>query len=176
MICDSYVEVLKREDWVDFSKTCRWQALISFLWWVLGILKQERSCAFTFAPFMCEGAGLIFPLTFFATYAWAVSLGHTDKVWPYISDTGGRVSHDDSVEGNIAINDHWPGTVPPESCFFGQMLNIGALLVVITFFIRLTLRHSHQTIINGLFAFCTALSDHCLSLSFSQSLLFLRLE
>lgn len=61
------------------------------------------------------GAGLIFPLTFFATYAWAVSLGHTDKVWPYISDTG---------------------TVPPESCFFGQMLNIGALLVVITFFIR----------------------------------------
>ena len=55
---------------------------------------------------MCKGAGLIFPLTFFATYAWAVSLGHTDKVWPYISDTGGRVSHDDGVEGNIAINDH----------------------------------------------------------------------
>ena len=109
---------------------------------------------------MCEGAGLIFPLTFFATYAWAVSLGHTDKVWPYISDTGGRVSHDGGVEGNMAINDHRPGTVPPESCFFGQMLNIGALLVVITFFIRLLLHHSRQTIINGLFAFCTALSDH----------------
>ena len=64
------------------------------------------------------------------------------------------------VEGNIAINGHWPGTVPPESCFFGQMLNIGSLLVVITFFIRLLLHHSRQTIIKGLFAFCTALSDH----------------
>jgi len=59
--------------------------------------------------------GLIFPSTFLATYGWAVSLGHTDKIWPYISDTG---------------------TVPPESCFFGQMLNIGALLLVITVFIR----------------------------------------
>jgi len=60
-------------------------------------------------------AGLIFPVTFLATYGWAVSLGHTDMIWPYISDTG---------------------TVPPESCFFGQMLNIGALLLVITVFIR----------------------------------------
>ena len=59
---------------------------------------------------MCEGAGLIFPLTFFATYAWAVSLGHTDKVWPYISDTGGRVSQYGGGEGNIAIYDHCNGS------------------------------------------------------------------
>ena len=40
---------------------------------------------------------------------------------------------DDDDDDNDDVK---PGTVPPESCFFGQMLNIGALLLVITVFIR----------------------------------------
>ena len=45
-------------------------------------------------------------------------------------DDGGADDNDDDDENC------WSGTVPPESCFFGQMLNIGALLLVITVFIR----------------------------------------
>jgi len=60
-------------------------------------------------------AAVLFPSTFLLTYVWAVYLGHTDPVWPYISDTG---------------------ALPPESCVFGQLLNIGALLLWLTFYIR----------------------------------------
>jgi len=58
---------------------------------------------------------IIFPTTFFLTYAIAVALNHTELDWPYISDTGTR---------------------PPESCIFGQLVNIGALFAGITFYIR----------------------------------------
>ena len=109
---------------------------------------------------MIQSAALIFPSTFLATYGWAVSLGHADKIWPYISDTGddddGDDGDDDDDDGDDGDDDdddgddgddgddtddhdddnNSTGTVPPESCFFGQMLNIGALLLVITFFIR----------------------------------------
>ena len=94
---------------------------------------------------MIQSAALIFPSTFLATYGWAVSLGHADKIWPYISDTGDDDDgddddDDDGDDGDDADDDddgsNPTGTVPPESCFFGQMLNIGALLLVITFFIR----------------------------------------
>jgi len=57
----------------------------------------------------------LFPVTFITTYAIAVSSGHADSFWPYISDTG---------------------TIPPESCIFGQFLNIGAFLLCLTFYIR----------------------------------------
>ena len=42
----------------------------------------------------------------------------------------------DDDDGDADEENCWAGTVPPESCFFGQMLNIGALLLVITVFIR----------------------------------------
>merc|ERR1712142_354354 len=58
---------------------------------------------------------ILFPVTFITTYGIAVSLGHADSFWPYISDTG---------------------TIPPESCIFGQFLNIGAFLLSLTFYIR----------------------------------------
>ena len=48
-------------------------------------------------------------------YAFNFQLGHTEVHLPYISDTG---------------------TLPPESCIFGQFLNVGALLVGIDIFIR----------------------------------------
>ena len=44
---------------------------------------------------MIQSAALIFPSTFLATYGWAVSLGHADKIWPYISDTGDDDDGDD---------------------------------------------------------------------------------
>ena len=44
---------------------------------------------------MIQSAALIFPSTFLATYGWAVSLGHADKIWPYISDTGDDDDDDD---------------------------------------------------------------------------------
>ncbi|CAG2217616.1 DNA damage-regulated autophagy modulator protein 2-like isoform X1 [Mytilus edulis] len=55
------------------------------------------------------------PLTFTITYILAVTSGHVEPAFPYISDTG---------------------TKPPESCVFGQMLNIGAVLAFIIFYIR----------------------------------------
>ena len=42
-------------------------------------------------------------------------MGHADSIWPYISDTG---------------------TMPPESCIFGQLLNIGAFLLSVIFYIK----------------------------------------
>ncbi|XP_064602061.1 DNA damage-regulated autophagy modulator protein 1-like isoform X1 [Liolophura sinensis] len=55
------------------------------------------------------------PLTFIISYIIAVCAGHVAPGFPYISDTG---------------------TEPPESCIFGQMLNIGAVLAGITLYIR----------------------------------------
>lgn len=60
-------------------------------------------------------SGLLLPLTFFLAYIISVSLGHAEWGWPYISDTTTR---------------------PPESCVFSQMVNIGALLLAVTFYIR----------------------------------------
>lgn len=57
----------------------------------------------------------LFPVTFFLTYFLAVFLGHTEFDWPYISDTSAH---------------------PPESCIFGQLVNVGALLTGITVYIR----------------------------------------
>jgi len=60
-------------------------------------------------------SSLLLPATFLLTYTLSVSLGHTELDWPYISDTATR---------------------PPESCIFSQLVNIGALFVAITFYIR----------------------------------------
>lgn len=58
---------------------------------------------------------VLVPVTFTITYILAVTSGHVQPAFPYISDTG---------------------TTPPESCVFGQLLNIGAVLVLIVFYIR----------------------------------------
>lgn len=60
-------------------------------------------------------SGLLLPLTFFLVYIIAVSLGHAELGWPYISDTTTR---------------------PPESGIFSQLINVGSLLLVLTFYIR----------------------------------------
>jgi len=60
-------------------------------------------------------AGLVLPITFVLTYMISVSLEHTELDWPYISDTATR---------------------PPESCVFSQIVNVGALLLAISFYIR----------------------------------------
>ena len=44
-----------------------------------------------------------------------MSLDHTPLDWPYISDTSTR---------------------PPESCIFSQLVNLGALLLAVTFYVR----------------------------------------
>lgn len=64
---------------------------------------------------------LLLPLTFLVTYVWSVLLGHVEPDFPYISSTG---------------------AYPPESCFFGQMLNIIAALMAWTVWIR------HQIILD----------------------------
>ncbi|CAH1787701.1 unnamed protein product [Owenia fusiformis] len=58
---------------------------------------------------------IILCLTFIVTYVVSVQLGHVNPSFPFISDTGSR---------------------PPESCIFGQMLNIAAVLVAIVMYIR----------------------------------------
>jgi len=61
-------------------------------------------------------ASLLLPATFLLCYGLARYLGHTTaETWPYISDTA---------------------TIPPESCIFSQLVNIGTLFVALTFYIR----------------------------------------
>ncbi|KAM3727407.1 DNA damage-regulated autophagy modulator protein [Dirofilaria immitis] len=48
-------------------------------------------------------------------YCIAVSKGHVTVFWPYISDSG---------------------TLPPESCIFGQLLNLAAVFFAITAYLR----------------------------------------
>ncbi|XP_061183293.1 uncharacterized protein LOC133191561 [Saccostrea echinata] len=55
------------------------------------------------------------PASFFITYGIAVGNGHVVPGFPYISDTG---------------------TKEPESCVFGQLLNIGAVIALVVFYIR----------------------------------------
>ncbi|KAK0407009.1 hypothetical protein QR680_018946 [Steinernema hermaphroditum] len=59
--------------------------------------------------FMFSGAA------FFSSYFIAVYLGHVTKFLPYISDNG---------------------TLPPESCIFGQLLNLAALFLACTVYLR----------------------------------------
>ena len=74
---------------------------------------------------------LLFPITFIITYGIAVSLGHADLLWPYISDTGELLV---SIRESCSL--HPPGTMPPESCIFGQLMNIGAVLLCFIFYTR----------------------------------------
>lgn len=60
-------------------------------------------------------AAVLMPATFLVTYAWSVGLGHVEPDFPYISATG---------------------TYPPESCFFGLILNIIAILLLVTVWVR----------------------------------------
>jgi len=60
-------------------------------------------------------SAILLPATFFLTYSISVTLGHTELDWPYISDTA---------------------TKPPESCIFSQLINVGSLLLAISFYIR----------------------------------------
>ncbi|XP_015111768.1 DNA damage-regulated autophagy modulator protein 2 [Diachasma alloeum] len=62
---------------------------------------------------ICMCAAL--PSVFIISYIIAVSLGHVVAGFPYISDTG---------------------TVPPESCIFGQLLNMTAVLLALVVYIR----------------------------------------
>ena len=58
---------------------------------------------------------VLLPSTFIVTYIIAITLGHVEVDFPYISDTG---------------------THTPESCIFSQMLNIVSFLLVLTFYVR----------------------------------------
>lgn len=58
---------------------------------------------------------VLLPGTFIVTYLIAVKLGHVEADFPYISDTG---------------------THSPESCIFGQLLNITSFLIAITVYVR----------------------------------------
>ncbi|XP_069132647.1 DNA damage-regulated autophagy modulator protein 2-like isoform X2 [Argopecten irradians] len=55
------------------------------------------------------------PVSFIITYSIAVANDHVEAGFPYISDTG---------------------TLPPESCIFGQLLNFGALIAAWNVYIR----------------------------------------
>ncbi|EDV32826.1 uncharacterized protein Dana_GF21936 [Drosophila ananassae] len=58
---------------------------------------------------------LIFQVTFIGTYIFAVLEGHVVPTVPYISDAA---------------------TYSPESCVFGQLINIGSVLLGITIYVR----------------------------------------
>ncbi|XP_061182990.1 DNA damage-regulated autophagy modulator protein 2-like [Saccostrea echinata] len=58
---------------------------------------------------------VLLPVTFLITYAIAVSDDDVAPFFPFISDTG---------------------TLPPESCIFGQLLNIAAVLILVVIYLR----------------------------------------
>ncbi|XP_073993540.1 DNA damage-regulated autophagy modulator protein 2 [Rhodnius prolixus] len=58
---------------------------------------------------------ILFPFTFLGTYIAAVLQGHVEPNFPYISDAA---------------------TYSPESCVFGQFINIGAVLLCILIYVR----------------------------------------
>ncbi|XP_006821720.1 DNA damage-regulated autophagy modulator protein 2-like isoform X1 [Saccoglossus kowalevskii] len=73
-------------------------------------------------PWFCVGmgwlpmsVGVMVMATFTISYSISVSLGHVPAEFPYISDTG---------------------TYVPESCIFGQLLNIAAALAFATMYVR----------------------------------------
>jgi len=57
-------------------------------------------------------------VAFFVSYGIAVSRNDVQRIWPFISDTGAH---------------------PPESCIFGQLLNMSAALMMVSLY----LRHRH---------------------------------
>jgi len=63
-------------------------------------------------PVIC---GVWFIFTMVITYVIAVIRQDVNPIWPYISDTG---------------------TFPPESCVFGQLLNMGTILIALIAYIR----------------------------------------
>ncbi|KAG1681954.1 DNA damage-regulated autophagy modulator protein 2 [Nymphon striatum] len=65
---------------------------------------------------------ILLPTTFAITYVIAVCLKHVEVDFPYISDTG---------------------TFVPESCIFGQLLNIVAFLLALTLYVRYRLIHKY---------------------------------
>lgn len=67
---------------------------------------------------------IFLPVSFIITYSIAVANGHVQAAFPYISDTG---------------------THPPESCVFGQLMNIGAFTALCIVYIR----YRHVTILYG---------------------------
>lgn len=72
----------------------------------------------------------IMPLTFLITYAWAVSNGHVEPDFPYISSTGAN---------------------PPESNFFSLMLNISSVFLALTVWAkhRQIVDHCSQTVVGN---------------------------
>ncbi|KAK4883291.1 hypothetical protein RN001_006610 [Aquatica leii] len=56
-----------------------------------------------------------FLISLIITYSMSVGSMHAYKIFPYISDTG---------------------TYPPESCIFGQLINLGTLLMVLNMYLR----------------------------------------
>jgi len=64
------------------------------------------------------GSFVLLPLAFFVSYGIGVSRNDIQKIWPFVSDTG---------------------AIPPESCIFGQLLNMSAGLTMVSLY----LRHRH---------------------------------
>ncbi|XP_014676392.1 PREDICTED: DNA damage-regulated autophagy modulator protein 2-like [Priapulus caudatus] len=58
---------------------------------------------------------ILVPFTFIISYVIAIARGDVEPAFPYISDTG---------------------TEPPESCIFGQLLNISAVLIGLSVYVR----------------------------------------
>ncbi|KAL4224879.1 hypothetical protein ACF0H5_015575 [Mactra antiquata] len=71
---------------------------------------------------------LYLPISFIITYSIAVANDHVEPGFPYISDTG---------------------TKSPESCVFGQLLNIGAVIAGIIVYVRYRHIHTHFVTMHG---------------------------
>ncbi|XP_072522046.1 DNA damage-regulated autophagy modulator protein 2b [Salminus brasiliensis] len=98
--------------------------------------------------------------TFIFAYITAVSLGHVDPLVPYISDTG---------------------TMAPERCVFGIMLNVSAFLGIATMYVRykqvqaligLEQKRLHLLNTTGLLLGCTSSFGMCVVANFQKTTLF----
>ncbi|XP_046434432.1 DNA damage-regulated autophagy modulator protein 2 isoform X1 [Neodiprion pinetum] len=75
---------------------------------------------------------ILIPTTFIATYIIAVTLGHVEAGFPYISDTA---------------------TYPPESCIFAQIINMAAATMCVVIYIR----YSHTKELSSSYQFNASL-------------------
>ncbi|XP_071809116.1 DNA damage-regulated autophagy modulator protein 2-like isoform X1 [Asterias amurensis] len=93
--------------------------------------KKEKMCSpsiFAGLGWLPISVGVFLGLSMIVPYCIAVGLGHVSPGFPYISDTG---------------------TEPPESCIFGQLLNLAALFAFATIFVRYKQINEYYQAVSG---------------------------
>ena len=122
------------------------ETTVSCSWCLVTMRNLCIQFAITHVPLITGG---LLICTCVISYVWAVSNHHVSPFMPFISDTG---------------------TYAPESCFFGQFLNIGSFLIALTVYLRHLELRDHHTDVYVLFPRFRMLSRFSLVLGLVSAL------